>query len=133
VGLLIGLAAASVQAQGRNGIEVNIPFDLAVGDAHLKAGDYIVDRVDSDRLVLTSVDGKVKVMGLAPVSIERARNNESARLVFHRYGDMYFLSEAWINGNGKGLNPSKAERRAGSELAKANGKPETMTIAAHAR
>ena len=133
VGLLLVLAAASVQAQTRNKIKANIPFDFAVGDVKLKAGQYMVDRVDMNMLILTSMDGKVKALSLAPRNVERTRNNASEGLVFNHYGDRYFLSEAWINGNGNGLCPSKAERRVGRELAKANGKPETIEIVARAR
>ena len=130
VGLLFTLAAASVHAQSRNTITANIPFDFALGDAKLKAGEYIVDRVDMQRLVITSTDGKVRVFALAPRNIERPSNHASEKLVFHLYGDMYFLSEAWINGSGNGLYPSKAERGVGRELAKTNGKPGTIQILA---
>src|SRR2546423_11573311 len=99
VGFLSMLAAASVHAQSRNTIEANIPFDFAVGDAKLKAGQYIVERVDMERLVITSTNGKVRVFALAPGNVERTRNDAPARLVFHHYADMYFLSEAWLNGS----------------------------------
>ena len=133
VGLLLVLAAALVPAQTRNTIKVNIPFDFAVGDANLKAGQYLIDRVDMKRLAVTSVAGNVRAFALAPTTIERTRNYASARLVFHRYGDMYFLSEAWMNGSGNGLSPSKAERSAARELAKANGKPDTTEIVARVK
>src|SRR5438132_10707089 len=93
VGLLFTLAAASVHAQSQNRIEANIPFDFALGDAKLKAGEYIVDRVDMERLVVTSVDGKVRVFALAPRNVERTRSDAPARLVFHHYAGTYFLSE----------------------------------------
>ena len=130
VGLMFMLAAASVQAQSRNTIETNIPFDFAVGDTILKAGQYVVERVDMQRLVVMSTNGKVRVFALAPRNVERTRNDAPERLVFHHYADIYFLSEAWINGNGNGLYPSKAERRVGRELAKTNGKPERTEILA---
>src|SRR5205823_5329400 len=105
VGLLSMLAAASAHAQSRNTIEANIPFDFAVGDTILKAGHYVVDRVDMQRLVVTSTNGNVRAFALAPRNIERPSNHASEKLVFHLYGDMYFLSEAWINGKGNGLYP----------------------------
>ena len=133
VGLLSMLAAASAHAQSRNTIEANIPFDFAIGDTILKAGQYTVDRVDMERLVVTSVDGKVRVFALAPRNVERTRGDAPAKLVFHHYAGTYFLSEAWINGNGNGLYPSKAERSAARELAKANGKPDTTEIVARVK
>jgi hypothetical protein len=128
VGLLFMLGAVSVHAQSRTRVEVNIPFDFAVGNARLKAGHYIVDFADTEKLFVTSVDGKIKVFALAPGILEPKRNDPSSRLVFHRYGNLYFLSEAWISGNGNGLYPSKAECRLAKELAKTNGRPETTKI-----
>jgi len=133
VGLLFVLAAASVHAQSWNTITANIPFDFAVGDAKLKAGEYTVDRVDMQRLVVTSVDGKVRIFALAPRTLEQAGNHAAQRLVFHRYGDIYFLSEVWIDGNNTGLYAAKAERQMRKELARTNAKSETTEIVAHAR
>ena len=133
VGLLSMLAAASAHAQSRNTIEANIPFDFAVGDMILKAGQYMVDRVDMQRLVVTSTDGKVRVFALAPRNVERTRNDAWERLVFHHYANTYFLSEAWINGNGNGTYTSKTERRIARELAKGDGKAETIGILARAK
>jgi hypothetical protein len=127
------LAAASVQGQSANRVAANIPFDFAAGDAKLTGGQYIIERVDMERLVITSADGKVRVFALAPRNLERARNDASERLVFQRYRDMYFLSEAWINGNGAGLGTSKVERRVARDLAKTNGKPETIGIVARSK
>ena len=128
VGLLFTLAAVSVHAQSRTRVEANIPFDFAVGNARLKAGHYIVDFADTEKLFVTSVDGKIKVFALAPGILERMRNDPSSRLVFHRYGNLYFLSEVWISESGNGLYPSKAERRLAKELAKTRAKPETAKI-----
>ena len=133
VGVLFMLAAASVHAQSRNTIEANVPFDFAVGDTILKAGHYVVDRVDMERLVITSTDGKARVFALAPRIVEGTRHDASERLVFHHYAGAYFLSEAWINGTGKGVYPSKAERRVRSELAKTDGKPERTEILARGK
>jgi hypothetical protein len=133
MGALFTLATASVHAQSRAAVKANIPFDFAVGDATLKAGQYTVDRVGMEKLVVTSIDGKVTAFALAPKNVERTRNSAPTRLVFHRYGDNYFLAEAWMNGNGNGLYPSKAERRIGREFAKINGKPETTEILARGK
>jgi len=133
VGLLFMLTAMSVHAQSRTRVEAHIPFDFAVGNARLKAGQYIVDFADTEKLFFTSVDYKIKVFALAPGILDPRRNDPSERLVFHRYGNLYFLSEVWISGNGNGLYPSRAERRLAKELAKTNAKPETTEIVARAK
>jgi hypothetical protein len=45
-------------------------------------------------------------------STQRSANDNSCKLVFHRHGDTYFLSEVWVagNSNGRTLFRSRAER-----------------------
>ncbi len=45
-------------------------------------------------------------------STQRPQHENSSKMVFHRYGDSYFLAEVWVAGNsiGKALFPSRAER-----------------------
>jgi hypothetical protein len=68
-------------------------------------------------------------------TIASTRRNEST-LVFHRYGDEYFLSTIWTAGNDTGheLFKSRAEReliRASSKLAKSASELQTVTLVAH--
>ena len=69
----------------------------------------------------------------------RAGNaKNSGMLIFHRYGNAYFLAQVWRQGatEGRELLKSKAERAAERELAKngsqsdlaQNPQPETVTI-----
>jgi hypothetical protein len=72
-------------------------------------------------------------------SIEAKRNNKSqskSRLVFHRYGQTYFLAEVWREGDsgGRKLCQSKKERAMKRELgALAQSKYETVELVAMLR
>jgi hypothetical protein len=118
LGLFLVLAAASARAQVNTADQavMNIPFDFYVGGTHLPAGRYIVG--DTPMLLLISrKDGRESVRVL-PVSTLRPKGDLTApKLIFHRYGERYFLSEVWMFAEELGykLRQSHAERE---ELAK---------------
>jgi hypothetical protein len=59
----------------------------------------------------------------------RHKVSETAVLVFHRYGDHYFLAQAWTPGERDGFEArkSRSERNVARELAGI--KPQSKTIA----
>jgi hypothetical protein len=131
LGLFLMLAA-SVHAQGANKIAANVPFDFTAGDAKLKAGEYTIRRDDMQMLVVTSQAEKTRTFVLAPRTVRRTRGEAPEKLVFHRHGDQYFLSEVWISrgSDGNGLYVSAAERRLMKELAKTEAGLEKIEIVA---
>lgn len=92
-------------------LQAKIPFAFTVGKAHLPAGTYIIHQ-SQPSVVLFEARG-----GTGGAFVLTAPGNDSRRspyrLVFHRYGDQYFLSE--IHGSAgeavQMLYPSKAEKR----------------------
>jgi hypothetical protein len=133
LGLFLMLAVASVHAQSNHPITVNVPFDFFAGDTKLKAGAYTVRRSSAKILVVRGDDSK-DVFVFAPYTVQRPEADLSSKLVFHRYGDEYFLTQAWTSSEpiGTGLNESKAERRLARELAKTNARPKLVELVARA-
>ena len=133
LGLLLTLAGASVHAQSRTKIEATIPFDFTAGETNLKAGVYSVKFISHNALLLRSADGKKSAIIVAPRAIG-GETKKPERMVFHRYGDRYFLSQVWMlrTDSGRELDPSKAERALAKGLlvAKGNAKPVTVQVAA---
>ena len=119
-GLLIVMVAMMVdqpaQAQALTyGLRANIPFAFSVGNTQLPAGKYSVSRVlpnGGDGLIeINSLAGKASAFRTTiPVTTGKPRNK--ATLVFHRYGDQYFLFQVWAAGVSTGLTfpPSRSER-----------------------
>jgi hypothetical protein len=75
-------------------INVNIPFDFFVGKAKLSAGRYTVERPIQDVLWISSIDGRSSVITLTTDG-RSGKMPSKAMLVFHQYGEMYFLSQFW--------------------------------------
>ena len=118
--LALATAVASTNAQSSNKVVANIPFEFSVGYKTMPAGEYAVRTVTSsgNALMIQSADGKLAAVRLSDET-ERAKNNSHARLVFHRYGQRYFLAEVWngIDRTGRQLLKSSEESAIERELA----------------
>jgi hypothetical protein len=116
-------AVGSAQAQSlAYKLRANIPFDFVVADKKLSAGEYSIGRTrqDSDDNVLqiSSVDGRGNAIRSSTPVESRVLKNKGT-LVFHRYGDQYFLSQVWPAGasTGRQLAKSRSEREIERNLA----------------
>ena len=134
--VLVGSLAVAAKAQtsGQARLVANIPFEFTVGDKTLPAGDYRVQAVNSDSgivvLKIENQDGETRALVQTMTVIGKAQ--ESAKLIFHRYGNHYFFAQAWVDGEASGLQASKprAERALQRELANSKTGAESIAIAA---
>ena len=102
--LLLVLTAVSVAAQSERNRFRNIPFSFNVGGKTFPAGEYIVgpNRKDYDKVWLVqSLDGHTSAL-IATISVRASETQEKTKLVFHKYGDQYFLSQIWTAGGNSG-------------------------------
>jgi hypothetical protein len=119
VGLALATALVSANAQSTSIVRANIPFDFIVGDKTLPAGKYTVNSAASDgqALSIRTSGGKSLALVLTHYAAERSQKR-IARMVFHRYGQQYFLAEVWSGAShGRQLMQSKRERNLRQELA----------------
>jgi hypothetical protein len=126
VALAIVTSVVSANAQSRMTVSTNIPFEFVVGDHTLPAGEYVIEAVISGgaALAIRGSDNGESVVRLAePIGAMSKR--KSARLVFHRYGQNYFLTQIWSGDSlGRQLVKSKQERATERELASIPSKSE---------
>jgi hypothetical protein len=84
-----------------------------VGNKTLSAGKYLISSRMNDRAALLVQNMKAKGGAIRLTNpIQNRRDQNNTRLVFHRYGQTYFLAEVWQGGTSTGwsLHASKAER-----------------------
>lgn len=132
--VLVGSMAVAAQAQigGRTQLIANIPFEFRVGGKTLPAGEYTLHQVNlaSDHAVLQlrSRDGSAGAMVQMGSVIGKAQ--ESAKVIFNRYGNQYFFAQVWVDGDKTGLQApkSRAERNIERELAGNNAKTESVAL-----
>jgi hypothetical protein len=125
VTLAFATAVVSANAQSTaNRIVANVPFEFSVGYKALPAGAYSVQAIVScDGLLIQSADGKTSALRLSE-STRQIKEKPKARLVFHRYGERYFLAEVWngVDNTGRQLTKSQEERAIADELMLASAK-----------
>ena len=126
--VMLALSLAVVSANGQstgNRIVANVPFEFSVGYKALPAGAYSVQSIISagNGLLIQSTDGKISALRLSDET-RRIKEKPQARLVFHRYGERYFLAEVWngVDNTGRQLTKSQEERAIANELMLASAK-----------
>lgn len=106
--LFAAMGAAFGQTKAGD-VVVDVPFAFAVAEQRLPAGHYIVAAAGTDLIRIFNAQTR----GLfVPTHSGMRRKSDGSKLVFHRYGDTYFLSSVWVTGNtfGKEVFRSRAER-----------------------
>ena len=119
VALTITSAVAPAAAHTFNSISVDIPFGFSDGQREYPAGKYTVLPASSNTntaIRVTSADGKSSAM-LLTESAESVRPKDETALIFHRYGDHYFLFQIWTAGDNIGLEIPKSSMERGFERA----------------
>jgi hypothetical protein len=113
-------AVASANAQLIYPVRAKVPFDFSMGDQKLQAGEYTFSRLspDSKIMLVSSVEANTSVFQSTFETQVLTPKNEST-LVFHKYGDQYFLEQIWLGGEQEGtqLPESRSERTIQQQLA----------------
>jgi len=122
--LTITFAAAPAAARSFGSIRVDVPFDFTADNSTLPAGKYTIRSAGgnfNDIIQITSEDGKASVF-LSAHSAQSVQSRDESVVIFHRYGEQYFLFQIWAVGNtiGSEIPKSSIERQAarGIEVSK---------------
>lgn len=117
--MTLAMVTAVTTANGQSvSARANIPFAFEVSNRNMPAGAYTLNSISAggETLRIKSDDSKNVALGLTRVADGRAKH---AQLVFHRYGQRYFLVEVWGNANeGRELSTSSRERAIQKEMSR---------------
>jgi hypothetical protein len=129
---LFAVSSAKAQASGPARLTANIPFEFSAGNETLPAGEYVVSCTNPTSrgkvLHFRNKDGRHSVMIQTSDVIGPVR--DYARLIFRRYGNRYFLAQAWMPADNNGLEArkSRTERTVEHEFALTKAKTETVAL-----
>jgi hypothetical protein len=116
--ILLFAVAAPLQAGSilNHEMTVTVPFEFAVGDKLLPAGDYTVQLNPERGTVVLRCEGQKPLMLLTARKESRSAP-QRGKLVFQRYGTSFFLNEVWSQDNdtGQTLAPSGREKEMARE------------------
>ena len=130
---LVMLTAMSVYAQSSTELVANIPFEFVIGNRAFPAGEYTFTYRFTNVIQIQSRDrGESMFVLTGPVKPKKTRNE----LRFNRYGDKYFLSRLWTEGDdvGRAVRMSSSEReliQARSGMSRSSSAPQMVSITAH--
>jgi hypothetical protein len=118
-------------------VSADVPFNFMVGNKEFKAGKYTVGQSSesstSTTLIIRSKDNND--MANFNVNNVYGKGKPQAKLIFHRYGNQYFLSQVFDGESeqGSALVKSTAEREAAKKrdvITQNAGEPEVVTVSA---
>jgi hypothetical protein len=116
---LLVFAAASLAGSGTT-LKAKVPFAFTIGAKSVPAGIYEVYELRPGLIRIGGAQGNQLLLTNQGTQVG---DNNSAKLVFHRYGDQYFLSEVFDGMNHEGLRipTSKLEREYAKEGSNSTG------------
>jgi hypothetical protein len=119
----VTLAATPSHAQAL--IKADVPFSFSAGYGVLPAGEYNIAPSGLGQVMLLS-NGRRGVELMTPKTTDWRDNVSAPKLVFHRYGDEYFLAEIWTTADDcvRALSVHPRER----QLAKAGVSPQVAVV-----
>jgi hypothetical protein len=100
IGVVLGMSAISAQGQVIGQLEADIPFTFHAGGTKLPPGKYVIHVLNGSDLTLMeiqSADGRTSAL----FEVREAQDSTSPKkteLVFNHYGNRYFLSKLFDEG-----------------------------------
>ena len=113
ISAMVLLAAPLIAAAQSQKIDTQVPFKFTVGTVEMPAGEYIVQLMDERGVaVVTLGNPEAKRSVYVLTNANPGNKPQNAAMVFHRYGDRYFLAELRIGSSGTvyRLQPTKLEK-----------------------
>jgi hypothetical protein len=104
---VIGVLATFTVSAEATDLRAKVPFSFNVAQKTLPPGTYTVQSMGGASTLL------LRGSGTGAISLTNAMqnaNNDGAKLVFHRYGERYFLREVWSGSTGRQLPEPKIEK-----------------------
>jgi len=131
--LLLILTVGTVSAQSEQIGVINIPFNFIIGQKILPAGEYTIRPNQTDSKTVWLVQGNDTQAGafFLTIPVLARETQEKTRLVFHKYGDQYFLSQIWTAGDNSGRELSMPRKEV--ELAKNTAERSKVSLTASRR
>jgi hypothetical protein len=129
--LVLSILAASQVARAQENMVVNVPFAFVAGQAVLSAGEYRVDlSISHSALLLTQIGNPGAAAIVVTMPTQASEPQSDSKLVFHRYGDRYFLSQCWTAGSSSGRQLRQSAREKEIALVASIRTPEQVLVTA---
>jgi hypothetical protein len=126
--LVLALTVNVAFAQSNSRAKADVPFAFSIEQSSMEAGQYSI--TVSDHVMKIRNEATNKTVALLAQPGESAKP-QSSRLVFHKYGDRYYLAAVWTatgeaGASGIEFPASKAEQETRAAATNAGGATEVV-------
>ncbi|HZD76700.1 MAG TPA: hypothetical protein VE218_06825 [Acidobacteriaceae bacterium] len=118
-------AAGNLSAQDHQ-MKANIPFAFTMGSKTLPAGSYTISSLSSNAVTVRNNQNR---MAAITTVYDSGKQSPNSVLVFHRYGDQYFL-EAILSPNAMNVSVPRCKREQSAQREEAALREGTETLVA---
>ncbi len=126
--LVLALTVNVAFAQSHSKVKADVPFAFSVEQNSMEAGQYSITVSDHVMRIRNEATNQTVILLARP---EESAKPQTSRLVFHKYGDRYYLAAVWTGtgqagASGIELPASKAEQETRAALNDAGGATEVV-------
>lgn len=91
---------ASAQLGSSQRLVANVPFQFRAGEMQIPAGECVVQlaSIDSKALIIGNWGAKVGLLAIPSIA-DATETSSTYAMVFHKYGDRYFLTGIKLKGS----------------------------------
>jgi hypothetical protein len=127
--LAVALMISVPMSQAQSSVRAKVPFAFSLEQTSMPAGGYEISHIDEKVISVRNLEtGQARLL-IASVRVQ-ASQDQHAKLIFHKCGDQYFLSQIWDgSADGIELPASKLEKELSMASTSFSDGPETVIIA----
>jgi hypothetical protein len=127
--LLLAAVSVAVKAQERPILTATVPFAFTLENTDLPPGTYTVSILSPYNMIkVQSADGR-KAAWIGVIPSLKSEESKQVKLVFHRFGNEYFLAQVWEQGSKVHRDLRRGNRA--RELARNGDRMQFITILAN--
>ena len=128
--LAVALTVSVSFAQAQSRVQADVPFAFTLQDRAMPAGNYQIIERSNHVLDIRNLDSQRDQLLVGPMAVQSSKD-QSPKLVFHKYGDQYFLTQIWYGDSNYGVGFAESKREKETSMASngASNAPETVIIA----
>lgn len=122
--LVVNVPLVNAQSKAK----ADVPFAFTVSQNSLPTGTYTISVVNGNEVQIRNDQTNKTVVMIA--QHEESSKPQNPRLTFHKYGDTYFLAEAWCgSGTGVEIPAGKMEQEMRAAASNTSGAEQDVVVA----
>ena len=127
---IANFAMAGTSFAQSNGVQATVPFDFTVGTKLLPPGTYTIQKksINANVILIESHDKPIATFYL--VNPDGNRSPNGGKLLFHKYGGQYFLSEILCDQADMNVELPTSKREKTAQLQQATLQSGSQTVVA---